>query len=151
VLCGASDAKQVAALHGRLQREWDFFRTSDELLEGDASAVLLGKYGKRQVHNSTVCDDNIGRGHREVQQLAVFDLDTNRETLAEQHAAAGHHHNDVAGEQHGIRRRIDKLGVAADSLNEYAFRHKGLFQVGDPMTRKNVGKAIRPDVSLPVA
>jgi hypothetical protein len=99
VLCGTDDAKEVSALHRRLQCEWAFFRTSDELLEADAAPVLLGKSWKRFVHNSTVCDDNIGSGHRKVQQLAILDLYTDRETLAEQHAAAGHHGNDVADVQ----------------------------------------------------
>jgi hypothetical protein len=148
---GADDPKEVAALHGRLQREWDFFCTSDELLEGDAAAVLVGKCWQRLVHDSTVCYDNIGRGHRKVQELPVLDLDTHRETLTEQHAAAGHHDNDVASVQHGLRGRIDKRGVATNSFNKHAFPHKGLLQISDATTRKNVGKAIRPDVPLSVA
>ena len=83
--------------------------------------------------------------------FTASDLDANRETLAEQHATAGHNDNDVSGVQRGIGRCLDKLGVAADSLNKHTFQHKGLLQIGDPTIRKNVGKAIGPVIPLPVA
>lgn len=85
MLCGAHYAKDVATLHSRLQHEWDFFRTPDELLKGDAAPVLLGQSRKRLVHNITACNDNISSHHRIVRQFAVLDFDTDRETLAEQH------------------------------------------------------------------
>src|SRR4029077_18846934 len=102
-------------------------------------------------NNITVCDDDIDRGHRKVQQLALLDLYANRDTFAEQQATAGHNDNDVAGAQRSIGLRFDKLGVALDPLNKHTFRRKGVLQIGDPTIRKSVGKLIRPHVPLLVA
>ena len=43
VLGSAGDPKEVSALHGGLGCERDFFCASNELLQGDAAAILFGK------------------------------------------------------------------------------------------------------------